>query len=439
MSHRTTSGAVVLLCLAACTGGAPVPCVNMAPPGDLVSRGVLFRVEVFSTEARCNDPGGPGGVPVFSRAFSAGEAIAFDVAAGKRPVVLRVYADAAATDLIGAGCVEADLGAGRKVCLDVDVAPAPDMASPDLAPPDLSPPQLCDEATPASCGVNTCCEGVCRDTTADLAHCGGCRACGNDHVATPSCAGGLCQSTCSPGFGNCVQPAAPSADDGCETDLLTTATSCGGCGRGCATSNTAVLACADSLCTSTCQSNFANCSRPAAPASDDGCETSIASTTTSCGACGRSCSMNHVLAPVCANRVCTSTCMPGYMNCLKPTNPTGDDGCECAGNACCPGSTCQLSHSNGLGQTWFDCVALGTHTLTQAEAARNASTLVAVTDSTLACGDSTPAVCRQTDTTCACWGYMTGTPNAGRVHLNGGADPTPTTCKCPVVGDPTWN
>ncbi len=55
------------------------------------------------------------------------------------------------------------------------------------------------------------------DTTA--ADCGGCRACSSDNVMSPVCTGGLCESTCQPGWGNCAFPAAPAPDDGCESNL----------------------------------------------------------------------------------------------------------------------------------------------------------------------------------------------------------------------------
>lgn len=46
-----------------------------------------------------------------------------------------------------------------------------------------------------------------------------------------SCTGGACNSTCSPGWGNCNEPVAPAADDGCESNLTTcVGTPC--CGAG---------------------------------------------------------------------------------------------------------------------------------------------------------------------------------------------------------------
>ncbi len=424
-----------LVSLVACRGGgAPLPCVNMDTPSALVTSAVLFRVDVYSPDAHCSDPGGPAGAPVLTRSFAQGEALAFEVAPGRRPVVLVSYADPAATIELGRACTEAELGEGRSVCLDLRLEAALDFAT---AMPDRGPMMSCEEAGPAVCGALTCCESACRDVSSDVAHCGGCRACGAAQVATPSCMSGLCQSSCISGYGNCIQPAAPAADDGCETDLTSSTASCGSCGRACSSVNTAATACAAGLCTSSCASGFGNCTRPDAPAADDGCETAISSSTTSCGGCGRACASAHVQTASCASGLCTSSCTSGYVNCAKPAAPAVDDGCECAGTACCAGNTCQTQHVNGLGQTFFDCVALGTHDLTQASAARAAWPAASPTDfASTACTNGAPMVCRQTASSCACWGYSTGAsnPGDGRVHLN-----NTNGCICPGVGDPAWN
>jgi hypothetical protein len=367
----------------------------------------------------------------------AGEPIKFDVAPGRRPVVLVSFADAAATVELGRACSEAELGAGRAVCLDLHVEAAPDLAGPS---PDLAEPLACDVLGPSACGTGMCCDAVCRDVAMDIAHCGGCRACAGANVATPSCGAGLCTSTCSSGFGNCTQPAAPAADDGCETDLTTTVSSCGACGRACAPASTATLACAAGLCTSTCASGFANCSKPAAPSADDGCETQVSISTASCGGCGRACSSTNVQTPACAGGVCTSTCAVGFVNCAKPAAPNADDGCECAGTACCAGNMCQSNHDNGLDGHFFDCVTLGTHDLTQATAAASAWSLAGASPfNSTACTNGAPMRCVQNaaNNMCACWGYTTGAtnPGDGHVHLNSASNG----CMCPTAGDPTWN
>jgi hypothetical protein len=74
--------------------------------------------------------------------------------------------------------------------------------------------------------------------------------------------------------------------------------------------------------------------------------------------------------------------------------------------ACC-GTGCQTQHSNGLGQTYFDCGALGEHTRAQAELAAEAwrpsgSTI----DATVLC--ASPCLCRATPTEAAVWCFAGG-------------------------------
>ncbi|MBN2496851.1 MAG: choice-of-anchor D domain-containing protein [Deltaproteobacteria bacterium] len=178
---------------------------------------------------------------------------------------------------------------------------------------------------PAYPGDDDGCETA---TDADTAHCGGCaRACSTVHTSTLSCAGGVCDSSCANGWGNCSLPAFPAADDGCETDL-NTPVDCGDCGRACSSLHTDSLACANGLCSSSCVSGWANCSRPAAPAADDGCETHADVDTAHCGGCNRSCSSSHTASVLCSGGLCSSSCEGGWANCGQPAYPAADDGCE---------------------------------------------------------------------------------------------------------------
>jgi hypothetical protein len=102
---------------------------------------------------------------------------------------------------------------------------------------------------------------------------------------------------------------------------------------------------------------------------------------------------------------------------------------------------CSISHSNGLGQTFVDCVAADTHDQAQALAACAAytgnSSLCAV--SSLSCGGTgglgagtrESPVCSSGSKPCACW-LFSGT-DSGRV-----SEPA-TTCACPTQSSPTWN
>ena len=59
--------------------------------------------------------------------------------------------------------------------------------------------------------------------------------------------------------------------------------------------------------------------------------------------------------PSCVSGLCAvSACNSGFSDC----DAAAADGCECGTPACC-GSACQTTHSNGLGNGYFDCFPLG--------------------------------------------------------------------------------
>jgi hypothetical protein len=178
----------------------------------------------------------------------------------------------------------------------------------------------------------------------------------------------------------------------------------------------------------------------------NGCETAL-NTISNCGGCGRACSSSHVAQPQCAFGVCISTCQSGFVNCSTPNAPTPDDGCECAGSACCSGA-CQTAHTNGLGQNFYDCVALDTYNVNQATEACNAHTgggTCAGFNSGTAM-NTLMSVCKPaTDPSgasgvCACWAYS-GTGNAasavGHVYQSSGTGGD-TGCLAPTSTSLTW-
>src|SRR5207245_1100143 len=121
-------------------------------------------------------------------------------------------------------------------------------------------------------------------------------------VQSMSCSAGVCNSTCTVNWGNCVQPAFPAADDGCETDTGTSTSACGGCGRACSAANVATLACSSGLCTSSCAAGAGNCLEPAYPSADDGCETDTTIDPANCGTCGMMC---VAPTPNCVSSMCS--------------------------------------------------------------------------------------------------------------------------------------
>jgi hypothetical protein len=159
-----------------------------------------------------------------------------------------------------------------------------------------------------------------------------CTACGvkcdSVNSNNPTCGTTSCQySGCKAGYGDC--DTAGTNANGCETKLNTT-TNCGDCGRACsltnATSTACVVAGALSTCGAVCKPGFGNCVLPNSPAADDGCETPL-NTTTNCAACGATCDTVNSVGAACNGSKCTySACAPGYGDCNTAAPDT--DGCE---------------------------------------------------------------------------------------------------------------
>jgi hypothetical protein len=212
-----------------------------------------------------------------------------------------------------------------------------------------------------SCGLQTCCDGFCSDTTDDIANCGACgHACSGQHAAAWSCTSGACVvHQCDVGWADCNGIAA----DGCEADLTSSAT-CGGCGTSCGlqtccygfcsdttddlsncgacghacTGQHAVWSCTSGACVvNQCLTGWADCNGIAA----DGCEINVASGAT-CGGCGTSCGLQ--------------TCCSGF--CADTTDDISN--CGACGHACsgrhaawsCSSGACVVNQCN-LG--WADC------------------------------------------------------------------------------------
>ncbi len=194
----------------------------------------------------------------------------------------------------------------------------------------------CDGQTPNGCETNL-------NTT--VASCGACgRACALAH-ATSGCAAGACTVvTCDAGWANCDGNAA----NGCETDLNNTVGSCGACGRACSLPN-ATPACRSGACAvSMCAAGYGDCDAMAA----NGCETNLNTTVTSCGVCGRACSLPNATAACTAGACAVAACAPGFGNCdgmaangcetdLRSTNSNcGTCGTVCGAGTVCSGSLC---------------------------------------------------------------------------------------------------
>ena len=304
----------------------------------------------------------------------------------------------------------------------------------------------CDGSRTNGCEAST-------DTTANCGACG--RACSTTNVATATCTNGLCTSTCVAGYGNCTQPAAPTPDDGCETNTNTNTDNCGACGRACSGTNVTTRSCANALCNSTCTASFGNCSEPAAPSPDDGCETNTTNDPTHCGSCTKMCTAPPNETATCVASSCGASCTSGFTDC----DGSSTNGCECptdpAAPACC-GASCQTVHNNGYGGHYYDCSPLGqpgvsptTYTATMGnEAAISFATQNGTASGGWTCGNGSngnSSICKTAGSgksgTCTCWVYdATGTyiNTIGHTYKSSGTG-SDTGCFCPGNTDPTWN
>ena len=166
----------------------------------------------------------------------------------------------------------------------------------------------------------------------DPAHCGACPTVCSSVNGVPSCAAGACRIACSAGYDSCDGAVA----NGCETNLATTVASCGACGRTCALPN-ATAACAAGACrVGACNAGFADCDG----VPTNGCEVDTRTSAANCGRCGGACAAANA-ASTCAAGSCAYTCLAGYGDC----DGVASNGCETAlstsvascgrcGNAC---------------------------------------------------------------------------------------------------------
>jgi len=209
-------------------------------------------------------------------------------------------------------------------------------------------------------GINDGCEANLQTSTT---HCGGCwRSCSPVHN-TPRCVYGDCRGICDPGYAHCdTGDGTDTLTTGCETNILNSVAHCGACGAVCSTNHIAA-ACTNGTCSGTCAAGWGDCN---GNKQVDGCETALTSSTVNCGACGAVCSTNHIAA-ACTNSTCSGTCAAGWGDCNGNKQV---DGCETAltsstVNCGACGAVCSTNHiaaacTNGTcsgtcAAGWGDC------------------------------------------------------------------------------------
>lgn len=170
--------------------------------------------------------------------------------------------------------------------------------------------------------------------------------------------------------------------------------------------------------------------------SDGGC--GATNTVQNCSQCGAVCDQTNASQTACNGTTCLYTCKMGFSNCANAAPDL--NGCECATPSCC-GAQCATTHTNGIGQSFYDCVAKKTYDLAQANEACTAYTsnqnLCLQYNCVVDGGGQDSLVCGTTANICSCWTYS-GTIDdggaIGHVHKSPNAS-----CYCPGPNDPSWD
>jgi len=204
-------------------------------------------------------------------------------------------------------------------------------------------------ACQVSCGTLAVCGGTCRDTSIDPDNCGACgTVCSANGMATRTCGAGACNGVCSAGRANCN---ANLQGDGCETDINTTASDCGGCAMPCSASHVTPL-CSGGACTGACEAGYADCD---ASKRSNGCETAITSDVGNCGGCGVICPTRANASATCAAGVCGYACVGAWRNC----DAMDANGCEAdlslSGNCGACGVVCPSGQACAMVAGGFAC------------------------------------------------------------------------------------
>jgi hypothetical protein len=226
-----------------------------------------------------------------------------------------------------------------------------------------------------------------------------------------------------------------------------TAQNCTACGTACDTAHSVGASCNGTTCLySGCASGRLDCDRT--PPNTNGCET--VSSTANCGACGQACNTSTG-TPSCLGTTCSyvSACNPGRSDCNQTAPDT--DGCECATPNCC-GSSCQTVHSNGVGESFYDCAPRGTYNAAEqlgACAAFTGDAAKCTSVSTLCFYVQASVVCSTGASQCYCWYLQNGPAADGGAPIGLVQPSTTSTCMCPALtsatsactspGCATWN
>ena len=190
-----------------------------------------------------------------------------------------------------------------------------------------------------SCALSTC-GAACVDLARDVHHCGACDVdCGDGPGLV--CNAGRCDAACDSPTTRCppikVHPAPYCSD------LLTDPSNCGACGYRCSDRANATTRCDVARCALTCDKGFADCDGSLAT----GCESQLASDASNCGGCGNACLPGaKCVAGSCSgggctppSRVCSGVCTDVMRD---PAN-CGDCGKVCSAGLPCVAGSCSTT------------------------------------------------------------------------------------------------
>ncbi|MDP3274013.1 MAG: hypothetical protein Q8Q09_02380 [Deltaproteobacteria bacterium] len=212
----------------------------------------------------------------------------------------------------------------------------------------------------SDCDLNRT-NGCEQDTQSSLANCGACgRACTGAN-GTSTCTMGACSLTCNAGFADCDM----ARSNGCETDTNSSVASCGACGRVCGGANS-MGTCTAGSCSLACAAGFANCDGN----TSNGCELDVRSNVSNCGGCGTVCRAPLGGSTSCVLGICQAACPAGQNQCGTScvnlqTSATNCGGCGvvCGAGTTCVSGTCRSALNSRYAasapspQTYIDACA----------------------------------------------------------------------------------